>query len=111
MADFVLKQNDTRPKLIATLAQSVLGSVQPIILTGSTVKFLMRVGTGAPKVNRAATITDAPNGIVTFTWQTGDTDAVGTFQGEFQITYSDGGIETVPNNGYLSIEVFDDIGD
>jgi len=48
-------------------------------------------------------------GRVRYAWQTGDTDTPGTFQGEFEVTYSTGEIETFPNDGFLAIEIIDDI--
>ena len=45
-----------------------------------------------------------------YVWQTGDTDTAGTFQGEFEVTYTSGEIETFPNDGYIGIEVLADIG-
>ena len=60
---------------------------------------------GTIKVNETMTIVDSPNGIVKYDWQTGDTDTVGTYNVEFQVTYSDTTIETFPNNGNLVINV------
>jgi len=36
-------------------------------------------------------------------------DTPGTFQGEFEVTYATGEIETFPNDGFLAIEIIDDI--
>jgi len=36
-------------------------------------------------------------------------DVRGTFQGEFEVTYATGEIETFPNDGFLAIEIIDDI--
>lgn len=103
---FNIKQGDTRPKYVAVLTSN--GT--PIDLTNATsIKFLMRVEGQAPKINAAAAFTDRPNGQVTYTWTGSDTDTVATYQGEFEITWSDGGVETVPNDGYLRIEIEDDI--
>ena len=55
-------------------------------------------------------ILDEDAGRVKYVWQTGDTDTAGTFQGEFEVTYTSGEIETFPNDGYIGIEVLDDIG-
>lgn len=117
MADFTIKRNDTRPRLVTTLLTD-FGTAQegPLDLTTATaVKFLMRLASAAPgsvpKVNAVAAISDAAAGVVTYTWAVGDTDVAGTFEGEFQVTWSDDGVETVPNDTYISIEVVDDLGD
>ena len=60
-------------------------------------------------VPAAAQIIDEATGVVQFNWVSGDTNTNGTFEGEFEVTYPDGTIETFPNNGYITIEVTDDI--
>lgn len=112
---FTVKQHDTAPSYVVDLADEFgLPGETPINLTTATsVKFLMREtgGTGAPKVTAAMTIVDAANGRVQHDWGATDTDTVGTFDIEFEITWSDGTIETVPNDSYLSVEVVDDLDD
>jgi len=60
---------------------------------------------GALKIDTAMTIVDATGGIVQYDWQTGDTDTVGTYNVEFEVTYSDSSIETFPNNGNKVVSV------
>lgn len=116
MADFTIKRNDTRPRLVTTLVDDFGTSTESALdlTTASAVKFLMRAASAAagsaPKVNAAAAITDADAGIVTYTWAEGDTDTEGEFEGEFQITWSDDGVETIPNDTYISIQIVDDLG-
>ena len=112
---FSIKQNDTRPIFLAALKDNFgLGSEAPIDLSdpGVSVKFIMRKkGTQAePKVVAAATIVNGEEGIVSYQWLAANTNEVGEFDAEFEITYADGGIETVPNIGYLSVTVVDDLG-
>ena len=99
---FNIKQNDTSPSLQATLKDSTL---TPIGLNGATVQLHMKSLGGVVKVNETMTIVDSDNGIIRYDWQTGDTDTVGTYNVEFQVTYSDTTIETFPNNGNLVINV------
>jgi hypothetical protein len=113
---FEIKESDSRPTYIAVLKSSFgLVGEAPINLTTATgVKFIMRdvnlSDDDPPKVDSAMTITDAVNGIVSYTFTTTDTDTSGTYNVEFQITWSDGGIETIPNNSYLQLIVYDDLG-
>ena len=113
---FIIKQNDTRPRFVVSLLQDVGGVNEGAIdLTDATaVTFLMRLATesdpAAPKVEAAAVITDAVTGEVTYTWATGDTDTVGEYNVEVEIEWTDGGIETVPNADYWTVEVIDDLG-
>jgi hypothetical protein len=51
------------------------------------------------------TVIDSPAGIVTYDWQTGDTDVSGVYYAEFEVTYGDGSVETFPNSGNISIKI------
>lgn len=99
---FNIKQNDTSPSLQATLKDAAL---LPIDLTGASVKLHMKSVDNTLKINDLMTVTDTLNGIVQYDWQSGDTDTVGTYFVEFQVTYSDGSIETFPNNGNKIVSV------
>jgi len=104
---FYIKQNDTRPILSATLVNSD-GSVPD--LTGSTVVFKMRkLGESSAKVDAAAAITGATTGDVQYTWIGANTDTVGSYEGEIQVTFAGGGVQTYPNSKYIEIEIVDDI--
>lgn len=105
---FVIKQNDRREPIDRTLRGSD-GAV--VNLSGASVKFLMRPqGGGALKVNAAATIVDAALGKVRYSWAAGDTDTVGAFDAEFEVTFADGTVQTFPNGRYLSVVVVEDLG-
>lgn len=107
MNTFYIKQNDTSPALQITCQDYNENSVN---VAGSTVRFHMRnKATGVATVDEAGSVVDGANGVVKYTWQAGDTDTVGTFQGEFEITYSDNTVETFPNNGFITVVVLDDI--
>ena len=100
---FNIKQNDTSPALSVVVADS---SGTAINITGASVIFKMRaVNSSSLKVNSSATITNASNGAVSYTFSASDTDTAGLFQGEFQVTFSGGAIETFPNSEYISINV------
>lgn len=99
---FNIKQNDTSPSLQASLKDA---ASLPINLIGASVALHMKSVDSTLKVNSSMTVTDAENGIIRYDWQTGDTDTVGTYFVEFQVTYSDGSIETFPNNGNKIVSV------
>jgi len=104
---YFIKQNDTSPALQVTL-QDASGTA--VDLTGTTVRFHMRkIGDTSTKVDDAATLSDADNGIVYYQWSATDTDTVGSFEAEFEVTYSGGEIETFPNNRFIEVEITDDI--
>lgn len=108
MSTFYMKQNDTSPAIKIECAD---GDDTVIPVTGATVKFFMRASDGTVKVNGDGVVVDGPNGIIQYDWDggAGDTDTVGVFNAEFQVTFSGGEIETFPNKGYISIVIGDDI--
>jgi hypothetical protein len=111
---FYIKNGDTSPAYVVDLQDDVDSTPAAIDLTDATsVTFKMRLAstTGAPAVDAAMDITTAASGRVTYEWQTGDTDTPGTYEAEFEILWTDGTIETVPNQGYMSIVVTDDLDD
>lgn len=104
---FYVKQNDTSPAMQATL-QDADGNA--INVTGASVRFHMRaVGSTQTVVDAAATIVTALSGIVKYEWDAADTDTVGSYQAEFEVTYADASVETFPNDGYIRVEIIDDI--
>jgi hypothetical protein len=98
-ADLRFKVGNTLPVIRQTLKNDV-GTV--LDLTGATVQFRMREPGQALKVNRAAVVIDAPNGVVQYAWQTGDTDTAGLFSAEWAVTYGSD-VETVPADGFCKI--------
>jgi hypothetical protein len=106
MSTFYMKQNDTQPRMLATLQD---GSGNAINLTSATVRFHMRTLAGNLKTDASATIVTAVSGLVRYDWAAADTNTVGTYQAEFEVTYADNTVETFPNNSYIRVEITDDI--
>lgn len=107
MAEITLKRGDRNPSLEATLQQA---TGAPIPLHGVTqVKFLMK-DENTLKIDSPVTIIDAARGLVKYDWAAEDTDTVGNYQAEFEITFSDGKKMTVPNNGYIVVVILEDLG-
>lgn len=109
MSIFTIKQGDLVPAITATLMQAVGSSAAaPIDLTAaSAVKFAMR-RQGVIKVDAAGTVVSAAAGTVRYQWITADTDTVGVYDCEWQITWPSGK-QTVPGGGYDQINIVDDI--
>jgi hypothetical protein len=106
MSDFFVKQNDTNPVIQATL---IGPDGTPTNLTGCTVVFHMaEKNTLAIKVNAAATPdpdqTTNP-GVVRYTWTGTDTDTVGDYVAEWQVTLPSGKIVTYPNVSNDTVKV------
>ena len=107
MMTFSMKQNDTSPAMLATLQDASGAAVD---ITGASVRFHMRqIGSTQVKVDAAATIVSALDGTVRYNWIAADTADIGSYQAEFEVTYADASIETFPNDGYIRVEITDDI--
>lgn len=104
---FTIKQNDTSPGIRTTLfdgdglAQDITGNLG--------VRFHMRNAEGTVVIDEAATVINAAGGVVGYTFTALETATAGTYEVEFEVTYSDGAIETFPNSGNSQITIVDDI--
>ncbi len=104
---FIIKRGDTRPALEVALQEQ---DGTPLVLDGATVRLILRSRQGV-KINRAPmVIADAETALARYAWQAGDTDTAGTFEAECEVTFADGGVETVPNEGYISVRINADLG-
>jgi len=104
---FFVKQNDTSPAMLATLQDADGNAVN---ISAASVRFHMRViRSRDTKVDQAADIVDGQLGQTRYDWSAEDTDTIGSYQAEFEVTYADGSIETFPNDGYIRVDIIDDI--
>lgn len=103
---FYIKQNDTVPSIRATLQN---GNGDPVDLINASVRFHMRAIGANTAVDAAAVVVSAAAGIVQYNWTATDTDIIGSYQAEFEVTYPDSTVETFPNDGYIRVEIIDDI--
>jgi hypothetical protein len=106
---FYIKENDTASFLTRDL-KDAFGA--PVNVTGASVVFSMRVKpAGTLKVTRqTCAIVAAGTGRVRYEWVAADTDTADEYEGEFQVTYGNGKIQTFPNDGHIPVVVTDDIG-
>ena len=107
MVEFAIKRHDTGPSLNAVLTHDDNVAVD---LTGATVKFHMKDAfEGTVLVDQPAVIVDSAAGKVRYDWDAADTAQAGCFPAEFEVTFSDGVIETFPNDENLTIIIAEDI--
>ena len=106
---FYIKANDTASFITRDL-KDAFGA--PVNVTGASVVFSMRVKpAGTLKVTRqTCAIVAAGTGRVRYEWVAADTDTADEYEGEFQVTYGNGKIQTFPNDGHIPVVVTDDIG-
>jgi len=105
---FFIKQNDTTPALEAFLQD---GRGRAVSLTGATVVFHMRLASdlSAKITDGTTSVVKATKGQVKFDFSASNTDTPGIYQGEFQVTFSNGDIETFPNDDYIKVIMVDDV--
>ena len=103
-----LVTGDTLPELTFTLKDSQSAASgktldendsatwAPINVAGGTVKLRIReLGSTTVKSTLTCTVTDGTNGKVATNFHTGTLDTAGTFEGEIEITFGNGGRQTV----------------
>lgn len=105
---FQIKRNDTSPGMTRTLRRAD-GSLAD--LTGAMVRFHMaNPETGVVIVDRPAFIIGpTTGGRVGYAWQAVDTATQGQFDAEYEVTFSDGTIETFPNGGFIRVLIGPDL--
>lgn len=91
-----LVQNDTRPVLVCTITDDTTGD--PVVVTGATPRLYVRaVGSTTLQATVTGAVTDGANGVVAFYPALAPEmlDTAGDFEGEIEITFSDGQIQTL----------------
>jgi hypothetical protein len=117
VADFLMKANDLRPSIEATLGlgtpatQADRDDLSTTLADPTTVvSFIMRKsGDPTAKVNAAAVIVDAPARRVRYDWAIGDTDAPASYQAEWEVVGPDGKPRTFPTTSYHTIDILADL--
>lgn len=101
---FYIKRGDTSPAVWYVLGPS------SVSLAGATARFQMR-SRGGPLVLDAPAVVRVQTGTPTlgYEWSAGDTEEAGQFEAEFRVVYTDGAIETFPNNGFLIVRIAEDV--
>jgi hypothetical protein len=103
-----LVTGDTLPELTFTLKDSQTAASgktldendsttwAPINVSGASVKLRLReLGSTTVKSTLTCTVTDGSNGKVATDFPAGTLDTAGTFEGELEVTFASGGIQTV----------------
>lgn len=92
-----LKQGDTTAWPALTIEEA--GAAKDLTTATSVVVYMRELTATTNKIDGSSvTITDAANGIVTFTPTAADMDTAGVYKAEFLITWSDAKVTTWPNN-------------
>ncbi len=99
MGTLVMKKDDLEPKYVATLCNADGTAVD--LTNATSVSLIVKQSTGGSKYFKAAgAFVDRYNGVVSYTWASGNTDTAGNFQMEWEVVWPTNRPETFPNNGY-----------
>lgn len=130
MADFAIKTDDTRPEFVVILrdqdgVMDISGATgvrlilkkQGVLVEGVCTKLTITAAIAAglasdtdPFTGEAWTdVQLATTCVVRYPWVADDTTNAGVYDGEVELTYGAGLIETVPNDGYFAIEFVEDL--
>jgi hypothetical protein len=105
---FFIKKGDDTPTLDVALQDN---KGRRVNIAGATTVFHMRNSADETvKISSGAvSVLSSSSGEVRYSWTTSNTNTAGNFQGEFQVTFSGGAIQTFPNDEYIDIIITDDI--
>lgn len=99
MSTFVIKRGDRDPALEATLTDD--GAALDL----TTATSIRAVGHRAGVLVFDRVVTGDANGVVTMSWQEGDTDEIGYILVEFVVTWPSGREQTFPHDGFERVRV------
>jgi hypothetical protein len=107
---FTIVQNDTAPPISSRLSDS--GEVVDLSNV-SNVRFHMEdefknLVVDADLTGRVNIVND-DLGVVEYVFKPEDTSDVGSYDGEWQVLYDDGKVETFPSRGKVNIEIVEEI--
>lgn len=107
---FFSKVGDTKP-IRHVLERNTSGTWAAVDLTGASVRFLLATSGGTRLAAGAATIVGAATGgTVEYGWAAGGNTLAGSFQGEWEVTFPSGVIESFPAEGYVPVEFVEQLG-
>lgn len=108
--EFSIKQGDTSSAVYATLQDA---SGDAVDIQGADVRFLMAPLSGGTLTVAAAAVNaqvgagtvDGSKGNVVYNWATTDLSVADWYSAEWEVTFSNGSIQSFPNTGYMLVAV------
>jgi len=106
-APFRIKQGDLLPIISATMTDNN-GVVD--LTNATSVKLILKKRRSGLAIEKTASIVSpATSGIVRYVWVTNDTDTIGIYDAEWEVTFTGGSLMTFPNGGCDVIEIYPDL--
>lgn len=113
--DFSIKVGDTASAVYATLEDA---AGDPVDIQGATVRFKMGplnggtlvVAANATNAQNGAGTSDGSVGDVVYTWAgTSQLATADWYRAEWEVTYSNGTVQSFPNDGFMLVAVREDL--
>lgn len=103
--DYRLKTGDTRPVI-----EETIDAKGDLTESGVSVTFTLTPAEGraTPVIDGATAVVEGAN-TVSYTLDTADTQNPGEYFAEFEVNYSDGGVETFPKGKFYFVKVTEDL--
>lgn len=102
----VIKRNDTNPVLVQLKDRN-----GPVDVTGATFRFLVSLHSGTSVIDSSnVSIVDGPQGKIQYEPVATEVDEDLIGRGEIEVTFSNGKIQTFPNDNYFEFEIVKDLG-
>mgnify|MGYP001029065525 CR=1 FL=1 len=108
---FACKRGDLEPALLVELTSNRV----PLDVSAAIgVKFTMTDNAATPTVITGNGVIEddgsvEKRGWVSYPWVAGDTDVVGLYQGEIELEWSAGRVQSFPAEGYLTVKITEDL--
>lgn len=106
---YTIKQGDTAPALEATLlnenndpAELDLANEVTFQLRGENISI-------TDDTTGNVSILSEDNGDVQYVWEDGQTDVAGFYQAEFIVEYTNGRVQSFPNDDFINVRIEEDI--
>jgi hypothetical protein len=108
---FTITQGDNSPSLVTTLSSEDSSGID--LSNASDVRFIMQDMYERVVIDEtlddAVRIVDEERGIVEFIFSQPETETVGEYEAEFEVTYTNGAVETFPTDGKIDIKIVEHI--
>jgi hypothetical protein len=108
MSVFQIKRNDTKPFLAVQFTDSTGSAIDLTDTTGISFNLATNDNQFTSVLSGAAVITGSTTGNVQYEWSASDTNRSGLYLGEFEATFNDATILTLPSDNSLVVKINED---
>ncbi len=108
MSVFKIKRNDTKPYLAVQFTDAVGSAIDLTNTTSISFNLATNDNQFTSVLSGNCIVTGSTTGNVQYQWSAADTNRSGLYLGEFEATFSDASILTLPSDNSLVIKINED---